>query len=333
MELAEYLDCLVSIVVDYHVGMLTKSKAEFGCLTYGTSINLGDEIQSLAAINQIKKHGGHISYYIDRDLGTILPANENDIKPPASKIICLYNCWVDGSYCKWPPGDRVIPLFISIHINEVGKDLTYQRLDQYRLEVPRSLADPSFDSYYSRFSPIYTRDEHTEQKLSSVGAKFLGCLTMTLENDMQGDRDGIYIVDVESSLYGKIPDHIIGSAQRLTHVSYTKGITQRLGEAQDLLDRYKRAKLVITSRLHCILPCLAFDTPVILMLSTWQNDPRFEGLSQLMTIYDRDEISWDHHINKSKHQFGLMATKLNLTASELLQQIELKEFAQGSNNV
>jgi exopolysaccharide biosynthesis predicted pyruvyltransferase EpsI len=36
--------------------------------------------------------------------------------------------------------------------------------------------------------------------------------------------------------------------------------------AQEYLDRYrKEAKLVITSRLHCALPCIAMGIPVIVM--------------------------------------------------------------------
>jgi hypothetical protein len=33
-------------------------------------------------------------------------------------------------------------------------------------------------------------------------------------------------------------------------------------EAGNLLHRYARAHVVITSRLHCLLPCLAYGTPV-----------------------------------------------------------------------
>ncbi len=39
----------------------------------------------------------------------------------------------------------------------------------------------------------------------------------------------------------------------------------RLQYASDLLDRYARASLVITPRIHCGFPCLALKTPVILL--------------------------------------------------------------------
>ena len=39
----------------------------------------------------------------------------------------------------------------------------------------------------------------------------------------------------------------------------------RLAMAERLLELYARARLVVTSRLHCALPCLALGTPVLFM--------------------------------------------------------------------
>lgn len=36
--------------------------------------------------------------------------------------------------------------------------------------------------------------------------------------------------------------------------------------------------MVITTILHCALPCRAFNTPVIFVHSDYQKDPRFTGL-------------------------------------------------------
>ena len=54
--------------------------------------------------------------------------------------------------------------------------------------------------------------------------------------------------------------------------------------AQNLLDRIAQAKLVITSRLHTAMPCLAFDTPVI-FLHNDLNDVRFTGLLKFLKAY------------------------------------------------
>ena len=296
---------------------MTETKTVFGCLTYSTSMNLGDEIQSIAAINQIEKLGYHISYYIDRDTSDIIPIDPQG-ENGSEKITCIYNCWADGAYCKWPPADRIVPIFISFHINEVSKDKTYTSLDKYLLNNPSSLADLKFNDYYKQFSPIYTRDIHTEKLLTQVDAKFLGCLTMTLESSYSDERTGTFLVDIDPKMYEYIPADLRKDSKRLTHISHTKDPTSKLEEARTLLETYKRAKLVITSRLHCALPCLAFRTPVIFMLSGWQTDPRFEGLSNLLTIFGRDEINWNNHTNKDNTVLASMVAQLNEKISELL---------------
>src|SRR5262249_33119050 len=59
----------------------------------------------------------------------------------------------------------------------------------------------------------------------------------------------------------------------------------RAAMAQQLLKLYSSAKLVITSRLHCALPCVAFGTPVILLRRGIESDPRFAGLRELVPYH------------------------------------------------
>jgi exopolysaccharide biosynthesis predicted pyruvyltransferase EpsI len=54
----------------------------------------------------------------------------------------------------------------------------------------------------------------------------------------------------------------------------------RMYYANDILNKYKSAKCVITSRLHAALPCLALGTPVLL-INTQPDQYRFEGLKEL----------------------------------------------------
>lgn len=61
----------------------------------------------------------------------------------------------------------------------------------------------------------------------------------------------------------------------------------RLSEAKRLVQKYARAKLVVTSRIHCALPCLGLGTPVIYTEDAQQSDAslcRFGGLRDLFTI-------------------------------------------------
>ena len=52
--------------------------------------------------------------------------------------------------------------------------------------------------------------------------------------------------------------------------------------AQQVLNQYAKAKLVITSRLHCALPCLALGTPVVLLKRNLEKIPRLAGLYNLV---------------------------------------------------
>jgi hypothetical protein len=66
---------------------------------------------------------------------------------------------------------------------------------------------------------------------------------------------------------------------------------ERLKEAERLVKKYAKAKLVVTSRIHCALPCLGLETPVIYTENASQSEAsacRFGGLRELFTI-----LKWD----------------------------------------
>lgn len=61
----------------------------------------------------------------------------------------------------------------------------------------------------------------------------------------------------------------------------------RLEEAARLVNKYARARMVVTSRIHCALPCLGLGTPVILTESREQSKKkacRMGGIRELFNI-------------------------------------------------
>ena len=83
---------------------------------------------------------------------------------------------------------------------------------------------------------------------------------------------------------------------------------KRLREAERIVRLYASAGLVITSRIHCALPCLGLDTPVIFIEDANQDDlskNRMQGISELFNrfIYDNGQIIPDFEIN-SKLSIG-----------------------------
>ncbi len=75
---------------------------------------------------------------------------------------------------------------------------------------------------------------------------------------------------------------------------------ERLAEAERLVRLYARAKLVVTSRIHCALPCLGLDTPMLYVYNDLQKEVsscRMDGLIQLFNV-----LHWDG--KKLKNDFG-----------------------------
>lgn len=80
---------------------------------------------------------------------------------------------------------------------------------------------------------------------------------------------------------------------------------ERLTYAENLIKKYAQAKLVITSRIHCGLPCLGLETPVIYTINAQaekMSTIRFGGLMELFNT-----ITWskDHLVFHGKEKFTL----------------------------
>lgn len=270
---------------------------KYSIMTYaegGRWFNIGDYIQSLAA----KQFLPQVDSYVNREcLGQYYGEK--------SKIIL--NGWFTHHPETWIPSEQLDPLFVSLHINSSAAD---------------RMLSPAGISYLKRYEPIGCRDHYTVRLLESKGIKayFTGCLTLTLDSYAKKDpgNDGkIYIVDplygfpnkdrifinAKSLIKGVIKGDILkmNSANEFMKKIFTQSLLdnaeyikqelpkdtytedQKFVLAENLLKKYSTAKLVITSRIHCALPCLALGTPVI-YLNGFEKEfdaCRMEGLSDL----------------------------------------------------
>ena len=272
--------------------------------------NVGDDIQSLAAEQYLKNSP---LWWPKQELGLYKGEDRSFIS----------NGWFMHNADHWPPSSSLNPLYVSLHINENAKDimLTVEGIEHLKEK-----------------GPIGCRDSNTVQILQDkdIPCYFSGCLTTTLkrsEFSQSNERSGIYVVDIlyklphsqdapeafsqkakkivkeivsppiyRDDLITKIlSPSLIEKANSIPHsLSLGDGSLEfRLAYAKTVLQKYADAKLVITSRIHCALPCLAFGTPVIFVnggLSKKVEKCRLDGLTDWfhnISVSDQGDIEND----------------------------------------
>jgi len=247
----------------------------YALLSYRTT-NLGDEIQSLAAQQFLPA----TDLLVDRDnLDVALAAGQG----PAKLIL---NGWHTHHPESWPPSSDLIPLLTSFHITaEPGADGVASASEL--LLRGENLA------YLRAWEPVGARDRWTLGLLERCGveAYFSGCLTLTLGAET-ARRRGSYVcaVDVPGRLEGRLGRRFGDELVSLTHTDVLPGTFEDRSErARRLLSIYAFARCVVTTRLHCALPCLALGTPV-LFVETASDRYRFEGLRELLHTSSLEDL-------------------------------------------
>ncbi len=273
--------------------------------------NLGDNMQIIAI------HENYRSMGIDLKDVVYIPTDDLDsysgeyvILPVTMPLIDYREGGIAGRF-----SERIIPVFLGFTM------------------VKDSL-EPGEVAYFKRFEPIGCRDERTLHTLRRyhIDCYLHGCITVTLpRRPCAHQADKVFIVDVDESLLGLIPDHLKQNAEYRTHL-----IKQRLENPKDAAihqyQEYKdQAKLVITSLLHCAVPCAAAGIPVI-MISTGVSY-RMAWLEKLLPIYtpDRvDSVNWDpkplEMEEHKEHVLSLTARRLRAAFEKYNEILDLSFF-------
>lgn len=196
----------------------------------------------------------------------------------------------------FPPSDNITPVFISVHINN-------------ECLISNNI------KYFRKYEPIGCRDDATVKlfKKHGIDAYFTGCLTLIFD-DVKEKSGGKYLVDVNTKC-NYIPNVDIDTSkyndyQIIEHdINKEMLLKERLIMADDLLNKYRTAEMVITTRLHCNLPCRAFNTECIFIHKNYTNDPRFSGLKTIIngdTINHSKTTGNKYEINKIRNTFLLL---------------------------
>ena len=268
---------------------------KYGLLTYTYTsrdsyhsrheVNIGDYVQSIAA----RQFHPHTDILVDRD--SVSSYSGDPIK-------MIMNGWWHIYEGNEVTSDAIIPLYVSYHISNPD-GITKKALEHLK-----------------KYAPIGCRDFATMNCLLDNGIKayLSSCLTLTLGKTYyvpeEERTNSVYFVDCDifdTQRPSKIEWCTSRKARQITRqANALPNLKQRMEElvenyahgaiiekrshiyplsltdserfqiAEKLLRDYSRARLVVTTRLHCALPVLSMGVPV-LFVGTNLQDRRYAG--------------------------------------------------------
>lgn len=253
---------------------------KYGLLYWKDTNNIGDDIQSYAGLQFLPQ----TDYLIDREF------MHSFISRDREPVAVIMNAWFLYNKFNWPPANDIYPLFEAMHFS-AGKD--YQS--------GLAFLDGIGGDYLRHFGPVGCRDETSRDLLLDKGidAYYSGCLTLTLPKQpkVETAKPTIYLVDteprvkralerrVDTARYDMIEiKHMVDS-----HVYSLLPVEERMQMVGELLTRYQNAVCVVTTRLHCALPCLAIETPVLFLCDDTKNY-RLKSFLQYLHVSTTDDF-------------------------------------------
>lgn len=267
----------------------TINKYKYSISPWTKDGNIGDCIQSLAVENIYKKAG--IS---PEDLFLI---NRDDVcSYSGPKVALIMQGWFTdyANVSHFPLSKDIFPIFIGFHLSPLNH--TREKF------IWRNII-----SEIKRFEPIGCRDRDTRDFLLKLEIKayFSACLTLTFDKRENTfvDNGKIFIVDLDKKALSCIPMQILDKSDfSISHRYHFDEypLTNKSAEdfemkAREVLRRYKtEANLVITSKIHVAMPCIAMGIPVIFITDNPDNE-RFDVIDGIIPIYhykDINQINW-----------------------------------------
>jgi hypothetical protein len=259
----------------------------FAALKVSTE-NLGDHIQIISGLRMLSRLGVEPTRYIDRDdeIRSVAWLDEED-----HPVGILLNGWFKSNRAEWPPHPMLAPIILGFHI----------RLFQ----CPELMSDASVD-FFRLHQPIGCRDVYTESLLRSKGVEAFtsNCLSLTLSRRIEypTTQTEVFVVSRDERLKDYLPPSI-GPYVFVNHYSGSRDFAANMRRAEELLQTYgSRAKLMITTLLHCALPAIAMGIPVVVFYpmnneaahaSDRERFSSLEGLVRVHRLEEIDGVNWN----------------------------------------
>jgi hypothetical protein len=250
--------------------------------------NLGDHIQIISGLNLLSRAGIEPTRLIDRDDEIQSAPGLDEADGPVG---ILLNGWFKTNRAEWPPHPKLAPIIYGFHI----------RLFQ----CPELISDASID-FFRQHQPIGCRDVYTGNLLRSKGVDAFtsNCLSLTLPRRINdpATQTGVFVVSRDERLKEYLP----ASIEPYTFVSHYSGsndFAANMIQAQGLIESYRsRAKLIVTTLLHCALPAIAMGIPVVVFYpintetahaSDRERFSSLEGLVRIHRFEDIETVDWN----------------------------------------
>lgn len=286
----------------------------------GNIFNIGDYVQSIAARQFLPS----VDKYLDRE-------HLND--EVDAEVRLIMNGWYMHQPQNWPPVEKIKPLFVAFHLNKLAesgmldaKGIAYLKQhqpigcrDYHTVSV---LKEKGIDAYFSGCLTL-TLGATYQHSVKENAKVYLTDLSYQLEHSLDFKMQCARVLLTKLLVLKKIQERMLecGITRALKgvaafYVTYRSVLSDRLMEtaeyrcqeiedtfanddekfayADKLLKEYSEANFVVTSRIHCALPCLAMGTPVVFVTSDLSGDVhncRFDGLQQLfqtITIHGKN---------------------------------------------
>ena len=254
---------------------------KYGLLYYKDTDNIGDDIQSYAASKFLPK----IDYMIDReDIMSFVPNKEE-------YVYTIMNAWYIHDKFNFGFSPYIYPKLISMHFNrfdEKAGSITNVNIDYLNEEI---------QEYLKEYGPVGARDYHTKKILDELKIEnyFSACMTLTIPK-FKGLKKENYICAVN------LDDEEINKIKKLTNREIrifnqdipkgsisNKSWDERKKAVETLLKTYQMAHMVITTKLHCALPCLALGVPVLLLYES-KNEDRIGTFREFVNYMNREDF-------------------------------------------
>lgn len=244
------------------------------------NINLGDVLQDYAC--------DYLYQTMNVDAKDVVTIPYNDIFTYDGEyvVVPVYNTVLDAYFTPYHIfSPKIIPVFLGLttDLNVLPEEMVI---------------------YLRRFEPIGCRDEYTLNIMRehNIMAYLGGCITTILPNrEKYPSKPKVFFTDIPPKLKSYIPQKYLEMGEFTTQVVRFHKSADRESRKQKIyhtaLEFYKRyadeAALVVTSRLHSTLPCLAMGIPVILVRDEMWKTFRF--VDRYVRIYmegQYDKIDW-----------------------------------------